>query len=377
MLSSAAEFAGDLRAAAPDMTVEVRNHGDGSLVCKVSSPHIPDYADGKPMAWPLNQNAEEFVTEMMNEFVVAQTTKQRLLALKGAGLELYKRTPENFKDLLWKLIKADRLKTVYVITDEPAYPWELLIPFPEDDPTAQREPLGVEFTVGRWITNRWVSPPQRVPLNKSLIIYPPFNEAGADQLAVEEAQEVSKTIPGDRVDPATSDNVDAELSKKLPDLLHFICHGSAGTAKGRQTLLLADKTELDSMRIAAMDGFKQLFHARHPLIFLNACEVGRLEQALTGVGGFAEAFASLKASAVIAPLWSVKHQAARDAAAEFYRRVRKEPDVPLADFIRDLRRKTYRGDSATLGEDTFAAYCFYGDPLCVTDNAPSDATKPR
>ena len=39
----------------------------------------------------------------------------------------------------------------------------------------------------------------------------------------------------------------------------------------------------------------------------------------------------------------------------------KSPDRPFAEIIRDIRAKAY--DESAVVEDTYAAYCFYGDPL--------------
>jgi hypothetical protein len=69
---------------------------------------------------------------------------------------------------------------------------------------------------------------------------------------------------------------------------------------------------------------------------------------------------ALGASGVIAPLWSVKDSVAHEIAETFYKRVAEEPETPFAEILRDLRKKSYAAEG---GEDTYAAYCFYGDPL--------------
>jgi len=96
----------------------------------------------------------------------------------------------------------------------------------------------------------------------------------------------------------------------------------------------------------------------------------RKEPALIGVGGFAEQFMILGASGVIAPLWSVKDSIAHQVAVQFYERVEREPDTPFAEILRDLRRKSYADEG---GEDTWAAYTFYGDPLAVLAGAHAAA----
>jgi hypothetical protein len=58
----------------------------------------------------------------------------------------------------------------------------------------------------------------------------------------------------------------------------------------------------------------------------------------------------------------VKDGIAHQVAETFYNTVRSEPGTPFAEIVRRLRSKAYEGNSA---EDTYAAYCFYGDP-CAT-----------
>lgn len=65
------------------------------------------------------------------------------------------------------------------------------------------------------------------------------------------------------------------------------------------------------------------------------------------------------ARCVIAPLWSVKDYVAHDVARTFYREMHDHPDQPLAAIFKTIRRRAYERVG---GEDTYAAYAFYGDP---------------
>jgi len=126
-----------------------------------------------------------------------------------------------------------------------------------------------------------------------------------------------------------------------------------------QIIRLENGQNLNSSQIRGMTDVDRIFEEKHPFVFLNACEVGRTAPALVGVGGFAKSFVDLGASAVVAPLWSVKDNIAHAVAQEFYTRVKAQPNVPFAEILRDLRKKAYLAGQA---EDTYAAYCFYGDP---------------
>ena len=94
------------------------------------------------------------------------------------------------------------------------------------------------------------------------------------------------------------------------------------------------------------------------MVFLNACEVGRPTRGLIGTSGFAKSFIDIDASCVVGALWSVDDRVAHAVAVEFYEQVLSEPPVPFAEALRRLRARGYTAD----GDDSYAAYCFYGDP---------------
>lgn len=125
-----------------------------------------------------------------------------------------------------------------------------------------------------------------------------------------------------------------------------------------QTLLLEASDELSSAMILALEGFLNAFKIR-PLVFLNACEVGGLTAGIAGLSGFATSFMQLEASAVVAPLWAVSDQAALDVAKKFYSAVLLNGRT-FTQALQDIRKCAYSGLKPS---DSYAAYCFYGDPL--------------
>jgi hypothetical protein len=261
-----------------------------------------------------------------------------------------------FQKVFWELIDRKLpLRTVFIVTDETSIPWELMVPTRPDDKEA-RDPLGITYLVSRWTTRKNISPEQRVPLRDAFVVAPRDSRLTK---AEEEVSLVSREFAAQRIDPADIQYLDISLAQQGRTLLHFICHGKSGAA-GSQILLLEGQEELDASYLLAMPGVVKAFSDAKPLVFLNACEVGRQEPALVGAGGFAEAFMRLGASGVIAPLWSVKDSVAHEIAEKFYERVKKEPNTPFSQIIADLRKQSYAKEG---GEDTYAAYCFYGDPL--------------
>jgi type VI secretion system Hcp family effector len=364
-------------AAEPDLTIQVtdpestRQH----LQLRVSSPHLPLPLNGKTFAWHVGQNTAQLIAAYTTKFMDQDVdAEDRVLDLKGAGLELWTATPPELKETFWSVFDTGRLRTISIASDEPFIPWELMRPrrtrqSPEAAAVPQQlRPLGAEFTVARWFPRKadYTAAPQQLRLTRSLVVAPDYGPP-PDPLPLPngaaEAALVLQTVIGDAVSPATRQNVRQELNAGGRTLVHFVCHGKDDPSSGVQAIFLRGGS-LDSVQVNGMDGLPSAFACR-PLVFLNACEVGRLTMSLVGVGGLAKAFIDAGAGGVIAALWSVKDGAAHQIAKAFYDELKTTRRVRPAAFLQDVRDKAYEETSAAKGEDTYAAYCFYGDPNAV------------
>jgi hypothetical protein len=348
-----------------DLTIRIvaREEDERAFECHVQSPLLPQYENGATGPWRLKSLAANLVGQQMERFTAADAAdKVRTLALRGAGIQLFEASPKLFQKAFWELIDAGRPpRTISIVTEEPYIPWELMVPTRTgpDGEDEQRDPLGVEFRIGRWTSREHIAAPQRIAIRDSWVVAPRDSQL---KDAEEEATMVLREVPGERIDPACIGGLEKAFTRQGRSLLHFVCHGKSGAAGG-QVLEMENEEELDASYLRALPaGLKKSFRAGKPFVFLNACEVGREEPALVGVGGFAEQFMILGASGVIAPLWSVKDSIAHRVAVEFYDRIEKEPRTPFAEILRDLRKRSYADEG---GEDTWAAYCFYGDPLAA------------
>lgn len=341
--------------------------------CTVRSHRLDKYRSGISEPWNLPQAADEIVLSYMERFTAEAITPSMLLAeLRGAGRQLFDAAPKLFRQALWDLIDAGvELRTIAIVTEEPFIPWELMIPYrTRDGRRQQREALGAEFLVGRWPSPDSISPPPYIDLVDSFVIAPvyapPLSFAGA------EAAMVADCVRGDIIAPVDFDSITEAFSSGGRTLVHFVCHGEDeqtqveairgpdNRVRNRvQVIRLEKNQKLNSSQILGIETLQKVFDEKKPFVFLNACEIGRATPALVGVGGFAKSFIEIGASAVIAPLWAVKDQFAHEVAKTFYARLGAERNTPFAEIIRDLRRRAYEPGQA---EDTFAAYCFYGDP---------------
>jgi CHAT domain-containing protein len=311
--------------------------------------------------WFLPAEAPALVDAAMRQFFAPHASRAaRLSSLEGAGLEFFDSAPALLKDTYWQLIDAGQQpRSMLIVSDERSVPWELVIPHRRrpDGGREVRRPLGVELAIGRWHRQSGVSPRQRVPLRTSYVVAPEYGTSARLVHAAEEAQFVCSRFAGRRVEPARFDHLDLTLAREGVDLLHFVCHGESDES-GVQLLLLEEPDVLNSQQIRAMPGLTKACLESRPMVFLNACEVGRPTRGLVGTAGLAKSFIDIDASCVVGALWSVEDRIAHAVAVEFYEQILSDPGVPFAEALRRVRARGYAAD----GEDSYAAYCFYGDP---------------
>jgi len=358
------------------LTIEITNPSKDlqHFDCLVSTSLLSSYKSGKTEAWNLNERTETLVEQYFREFTARGTAPAaRIAALRGAGKKLFERAPQIFRDAYWRIVDEKKpLQTISIVSQDPFIPWELMIPHRDlpDGSFEIRKPLGVEFRIGRWTKKQHFAAPQTLPLNDGWVFAPNYRDPPPPQplkWADDEAKLVMDAFHGERISPASTAKFIQTIKNDCRSFLHFICHGSSRLA-GSQTILDEDKAVLTSLQLAGYE-IDNACAKKKPFVFLNACEVGRPIPSLTGLGGFASEFVDLGASAVIAPLWSVKDDIAHEVAEEFYGAIKADPRIPFAEVIRKIRKRAY-DDPA--GEDTYAAYCFYGDPLAEKTPSYSD-----
>jgi hypothetical protein len=358
----------DLTAKLADLLISITAQAENDnrhFWCTVETRLLPEYAKGVTVEWTTGVSTGTLVAGFMEDFTKAGLSKiERFAKLRGVGKQLYRTSPVLFQEVFWKLLDSNaNLATIAIVSDEPFIPWELMIPHREGGlglPPEIRDPLGVEFRVGRMTRRAHVGGVQRIPLKESYVVAPVFDGPRNLPHAQEEAALITKLFPGTRIDPADFASLNTKLDP-CPSLLHFACHGEV-TEEGKQVLYLDDEKEFSAVDLCGLPGPEKGIPIAQPLVFLNACQVGRPVPGLIGVGGFAAAFMEMGASAVVAPLWSVKDTIAHEIAMDFYVKAKNDKSIPFAEILRQQRAKAY---DPAIAEDTYAAYCFYGDPLAV------------
>jgi hypothetical protein len=329
--------------------------------CRVITHLLPGHTDPAPTRWVLPTRAPQLVAGYMESFTQEEITdEERISHLLGAGMELWTAAPLSLREVFWRLVdEGHPLRTISVASDEWAFPWELVVPHRGNGKDREkRDPLGVEFAIGRWVTGDMVMPSQRIDVVDSYVFAPRYTGAKELPKAAAEAEYVCEHLNGEVIEPGDFGPLEQKFAQRGVALAHFACHGDTGT-NGRQVLDLESGGTLEPHQIQAMPGLSGAVADRAPLVFLNACEVGRVRPALVGADGFATAFAKAGATCVIAPLWNVDDGIAHDLATQLYDELRAQPELTPADALRTLRNNAYSNG----GADSWAAYCFFGDPL--------------
>ena len=128
--------------------------------------------------------------------------------------------------------------------------------------------------------------------------------------------------------PATFADLQDAFAEGVYDAWHFTGHGAARDENpDRSPILLAEGEQFTP---ESLSGAAANVGIPHPLVFINACQVGRAGMALTGIGGWANRFVEAGAGAFIGAYWSVYDEAAYAFATEVYTRLLKGDAVGRA-----------------------------------------------
>jgi CHAT domain-containing protein len=146
------------------------------------------------------------------------------------------------------------------------------------------------------------------------------------------------------------------------DVLHISCHAnSPHQSIDRASLIIGEETvpgqnhsrlvQVDTITVAA----EARLTKRRPLIFLNACETGRVGAVLTDWGGWPNVFMRKGAGAFVGTSWSVRDKPAAVFCTAFYKALLN--DKTLAEAASAAREAAKK-----LGDASWLAFKVYGHP---------------
>jgi hypothetical protein len=282
---------------------------------------------------------------------------ERKLAAKGAFLT-ESLLPLELRDTLWEI--RDRISSIIIQSEEPWIPWEMCRLMGRDGDRVIEGPFLCEaYSVTRWLPGEGFKRPLR--LSNLALIVPA--DSGLPLATAERDYVLSLAANGRAVTaiaPNFSDVQDA-FTAGIYDAWHFTGHGAVRDANpDRSSIILADDeafTPEDVSGQAANVGIPR------PLVFINACQVGRGGMGLTGIGGWARRFVQTGAGAFIGAYWSVYDEPAFAFAKEVYTRLLDGKTI--GDAVREARAAIRAG-----GDPTWLAYTVFADPLATIETGP-------
>jgi hypothetical protein len=275
--------------------------------------------------------------------------------LAAKGMSLFETIiPESLRADIWKL--RGRIKSVQVQSEEPWVPWELCKMSGEENGRVIEGPFFCEaFSLTRWLPG--VPFKRNLSLRNVALVVPRDSGLAYTQAEQDYMLSLASTNPL-RVSqiPATFLDVRGALASGEYDGLHFSGHGVfRDTDPNRSAIVLEKQGELMPEDLS---GVVRNMGRTQPIVFLNACQLGRTAMSLTDVGGWAGAFLRAGAGAFVGAYWSVYDKPACDFARAFYGRLLR--GTPIGEAAREAR-----ADIRTADDPTWLAYTVFADPLAA------------
>lgn len=332
----------------------------GHLLWAFNSPHADVGIPSADLTTDVGLSPEAFAQRLRAEVEAAEATPgQPVLreTLRGIARKVTAEMPVQVWSILSKVAERRGVApTVLLLSQEPYVPWELAeMPTPIN--SAMPPFLGAQTVIGRWVFGQdkpKMPPPAEVAMESMAVVYGEYQHARLAKLveADEERASLEHDYPAFPVRATLPAVIELLRGQPSADVMHFAIHGRFQGSAGAG-LLMEDGAALSSLAVTGTD------LGGGPFVFLNACQVGAGEEMLGDYSGMAEAFLRAGASAVVAPLWSVRDGVAKDVALRFYPGALSEGASPAELLRRERARFAAAGDPATA---THLAYLFYGHP---------------
>jgi hypothetical protein len=356
--------------AAPDLTIHILHDPEARerLLWTLESPHEGvawTADDAKRVSCDIGDQPREFARRLVQEVGSVEGKRTLKLQMKGVGKQIAQNVPQP----VWDAIRAAGRAaggppSILILSAEAHIPWELAaVPAPllvEGAPPF----LGAQADVGRWVLGQGspqVPPPHDLGIGRMAVVWGVYSSSTWERLeaAEEEAAALREAYGAETVDAKLDPVLDCLVGTPPAHALHFAIHGVYSPGGVEDGLVLTDGEVISPTQVSGAE------LPQRPFVFLNACQVGSGQEVLGDYSGMASAFLDAHASAVIAPLWSVKDTIAKDISLTFYREA--FDGEPVATILR-RQRAQYGADNSA----TYLAYQYFGHPgLRIRRAAPS------
>lgn len=337
-----------LRSQVPGEEYESRDFGSFDLDGKELAAYLSDTLDPSFTKFPGDEVPDE-----QFDTAVAKWNSKFLATLEDFGKQLWVHLPQKFRDEYLRLAGlVEPPRSMFIFSDELLFPWEIVRPSGRvNGQYVELPPLGVSHVLGRWRPGTGARPqPQALPVSSVAIVMPDAIGSGLPW-AEEEVKQLKTLMPFAReLAPVTLKEVKELLAGGDAQIVHFSGHGDVGANADLTALELEGGDRITAMAFAA----SRLGATRQPMLYLNACTVGRGGRVLGRAGGFAGNCLESGWSGVVAPYWPVYDPSASTFGVEFYRKLKA--GRAIGEALSELRAE-WRDDP------TAQAYAYFGDPF--------------
>jgi hypothetical protein len=358
----------------PDLLVRIQAVSEEVYEFTVLSPHSEELQTGARKRTTLRNGPQRFVREKFDKIAGAALTDKQFPLIETRCRDIYRSTPPVFQEAYWKLYhlaqqaaatpavpgaKVVKLETIQFVSDEPFVPWELmLVSDPARGPDVTEEILSIRHSVGRWAAGASSQLRPVIGVQNIAVFASDYEQVPSVKRKLPWAAKERDLLTG-------SFGAQSRDLKYKPVLdffqtggaqaVHFSCHGSMDAETPEDSALLLEDFQDFTTAYLDSDKTRQGEGREHPLVFLNACQIGGVGAELGLVTGWPQTFLEVGASACIAPLWSVVDANAKEVAALFYD-LTFNKGVPLGQALQQIRALWKERKNLT-----FLSYVLYGD----------------
>lgn len=267
---------------------------------------------------------EELHSNSENE---QKTDNAKLDALGTGLLDLIIKKEED-REKLWDL--REKITTIYVLTDVPWIPWELLKLYSRKE-NKNGPFLAEKYAITRWLVNNsepnGLNPCLDLKLDNIALVM----QKSSGLSRIEDERKFFEGLKNDKrnveeIEPYV-DEISKALSKGTYDGWFFSGHGEFNPANPDRSKFILGNDEFLPMYLS---GLARRFGEAHPIVFMSACETGKLGSAWSGNGGWASAFTGNGAGAFIGTMWKVSDSNAAKFTKAFYTHLLKKEQIGVA-----------------------------------------------
>ncbi len=255
--------------------------------------------------------------------------------MEAIGLSLYSDLfPSELKSLYWKI--RGRLKSIWIISDEPWIPWEIIKPWRrlEDGKIEEDAFLCERYTLSRWLRGTPYFTLSKI-VNKVSIVVPSDTPLSGAIKERDWIKYFGEKFGLETTVNSTFEEVYSALKIGGFDILHFSTNGRYRAEDPfLSTIELENNAEIRPRDIV---GPYTTFGQSNPLVFMNTCQSSTQGFSINGVQGWVKRFLDAGASAFIGTIWSVSDDTAFKFSQEFYLQLAN--GTPLGEAV---QKSTYK-----------------------------------